>query len=102
MKKTNSLETEIQILKNQIDDLSRKKDLILEEINKSEKDLLLYLKEEKNENINFSKSDLTNLKFKIYFLRKKNFLLKTQFHEVALEKRNLEIELRKFSNLEKK
>lgn len=97
-----SKKIEVQTLRFQIDDLSRQKDLILEEIDKLEKDLLFYSEEKNNENMNFSKSDLTNLKFKITFLRKKNFLLKTQFHELALEKRHLEMELRKILNFVEK
>ncbi|WCA22402.1 effector protein [Candidatus Phytoplasma oryzae] len=102
LKKTESSEEifdsskkEIEILTSQIDDLCHQKNLISQEINKSEKDLLFYSKTQSNKNTNISEKDLIYLKFRIQFLSKKKSLLIKQLNELSLEQINLEIKLRK-------
>ncbi|KAB8121854.1 effector protein ['Cynodon dactylon' phytoplasma] len=95
-------EKEIEILTSQIDDLYMQKNSILNEIHKSEKNLLSYLKIQNQTNPNIPEKNLINLKFQIFFLRKKKLLLEKQLEEIYLEKVYLEIKLRRILSSYKK
>ncbi|MDV3168058.1 MAG: effector protein [Candidatus Phytoplasma stylosanthis] len=101
-----SSETKIDILREQIDNLSRKKNEILKEINileeklKEEKLKLLFnLKNKNKKNSDFSESFL---KFKISFLKDKLSFLTKSLNEITLEQISLELKLRKKLNSVKK
>lgn len=79
-----------------------KKIQFLNEIHKSEKNLLSYLKIQNQTNPNIPEKNLINLKFQIFFLRKQKLLLEKQLEEIYLEKVYLEIKLRRILSSYKK
>lgn len=88
-----SSEKEIEILRFKIDNLSKEKSSILEEIDRLEKKLLFHSKI-KNNDFNIEERNSSFLKFQISFLREKRYFLKKQLNEIVLEKIDLEIKLR--------
>ncbi|MGM1458864.1 MAG: effector protein [Columbia Basin potato purple top phytoplasma] len=90
-----SSETQIEFLRSKIDDLSRKRNLILKEINRTEETLSFHLKIRSKKNPNASERNSSFLKFQISFLKEKKSLLKKNLYEINLEQIDLEIQLRK-------
>ncbi|RAM55449.1 hypothetical protein DH96_02550 [Candidatus Phytoplasma oryzae] len=90
-----SSQKEMEILKFQIDDLSKQKNSILKEIDQLEKNLLYHLKIKSKKNPNESERKSSALKFQIHFLKREKSLLKKQLYKIFLEQIDLEIKLRK-------
>ncbi|MDO8058045.1 effector protein ['Opuntia sp.' phytoplasma] len=87
------LETKIEILKDKIDQCSKKKNELLKEIDTVNKELLLLNLRIKNKsNFNVSKSFL---KYQISCLKAKKNNLKTNLYELSIEQIELELKLRK-------
>ncbi|WP_304513221.1 effector protein [Candidatus Phytoplasma gossypii] len=86
-------ETKIEILREKIDQFSRKKNELLKEIDTVNKELLLLnLRIKNNSNFNISKSFL---KYQISCLKTKKNNLKINLYELHLEQIELELKLRK-------
>lgn len=87
------LETKIEILRDKIDQFSRKKNELLKEIDTVDKELLsLNLKIKNKSHFNVSKSFL---KYQISCLKSKKNNLKTNLYDLHLEVTELELKLRK-------
>ncbi|ABC65504.1 hypothetical protein M33023_03500 [Candidatus Phytoplasma asteris] len=90
-----SSETKIELLRSQIDDLSRKRNAILKEIARLEETLSFHLEIRNKKNPNTSERNSSFLKFQISFLKDKKSSLKKNLYEITLEQIDLEIKLRK-------
>jgi uncharacterized ion transporter superfamily protein YfcC len=91
----NSSGKEIDILRFQIDHLSKEKISILKEIDRLEENLLFHLKIQNKNNYNIEERNSIFLKFQISFVKQKRDLLKKQLKQNVLEQKYLEMKLRK-------
>ncbi|MBS2126629.1 effector protein ['Fragaria x ananassa' phyllody phytoplasma] len=91
----NSSEKKIEILEYQIDNLSKQKNLISQEIKDNLENLLFHLEIQSEKNPNVSERNSIFLKFQIEFLKKNQSDLKKKLCKISLDQIDLKIKLRK-------